>query len=276
MVISSIEQAHHYLQFIGYYRLSGYWFHFQYRDGSARHDHFQPSTSFNDVLTLYIFDRKLRLILMDALERLEVAVRTAMASTLSMQHGSHWYLQPQHFSPSYNHAVFVERVKKDIHVTNKHHQAPFVRHYFETYSSPELPPCWMVFELLSFGTVSILFENLATSHRQTIAQLFTVAPDKLNSWLHALSHLRNVCAHHERVWNRVFGISPTIPKSQRSHVRFPKKLYAHAIIIQILLKTVSGDTHWAERLAGLFAEYPEINLIDMGFPENWYYVWQSF
>ena len=276
MAVPEPQEAQHYLRFIGYYRLSGYWFPFQHRDGSGQHDHFRPGVAFGDILNLYIFDRKLRLVVMDALERLEVAARTAISDVMSAAHGPHWFMAARHFEPRYNHNGFLARVRDDIGGGNPNTRAQFIQHYYATYSTPDLPPSWMVFELLSFGTVSILYKNLQKAHRQAIASQFQLPPDKLVSWLHALTHLRNVCAHHGRVWNRTFGISPTVPKSERGRVPAPRKFYAHALVMQILLHTVSGDTHWADRLATLLEEHPEIDPAAMGFPPGWrhFAVWQ--
>ncbi|MDX5595502.1 Abi family protein [Pseudovibrio sp. SPO723] len=72
MILEDRARAEHYLGFIGYYRLSGYWFPFQYRDDGPDHDNFRPRTKFDRVLDRYVFDRRLRLLIMDAAERIEV------------------------------------------------------------------------------------------------------------------------------------------------------------------------------------------------------------
>jgi len=99
LVVSNHQRARHYLQFIGYYRLSGYALFYQ-----DRHSHnFYPNTNFDDILNLYIFDRELRLLVMDAVERIEVAIRACISNSLSLKHGSHWFLKPELFIPSYRH-----------------------------------------------------------------------------------------------------------------------------------------------------------------------------
>jgi hypothetical protein len=129
-VIPEPEKARHYLRFIGYYRLSGYWFLFQHRDGSDRHDHFRPGVAFDDVLNLYIFDRKLRLVVMDALERLEVAARTAVSDVMSAAHGPHWFMDRRHFEAGYDHPGFLARVRKDVGVGgNQNTQPQFIIDY---------------------------------------------------------------------------------------------------------------------------------------------------
>lgn len=272
MILEDRPRAEHYLRFIGYYRLSGYWFPFQYRDDGPDHDNFRPGTKFERVLDRYVFDRRLRLLIMDAAERIEVAARTAISNTLSERCGPHWYLDATQFVPAFDHAGFLRRVRQEAGIgpNNRHKQPEFIRHYLKTYNEPPEPPSWMVFEVLPFGTVSIVFKHLLDDHRKPIASEFGLPRERLGSWLHAMSHLRNLCAHHSRVWNRFFGVTPSVAKSERHHVTQPKRFYNHAVAIQILLKRISGDTHWAGRLNDLLADHPNIPLDLMGFPENWH------
>lgn len=271
MVVTDPARAEHYLRFIGYYRLSGYWFPFQYRDGSPVHDNFRPGTDFETVLDRYVFDRRLRVLIMDAAERIEVAARTVISNQMSERFDPHWYLSPGRFLPSFDHADFLRRVRQEIGIVpfNKHKQSDFIRHYQQKYENPPEPPSWMVFELLPFGSVSIMFANLLDAEKKAIAAEFGLPRDRLQSWLHAASHLRNLCAHHSRVWNREFGVTPSIAKSEKHHVIHPKRFYNHAVAIQTLLKMISGDTHWADRLQTLLVEHPNIPILPMGFPPNW-------
>lgn len=271
MDIPDRARAEHYLRFIGYYRLSGYWFPFQYRDGTQEHDNFRPGTDFETVLDRYVFDRRLRVLIMDAAERIEVSARTTISNIMSQRFGPHWYLEATSFTPDFNHRDFLRRVRQEtgINPFNRHKQTDFIRHYRQKYSNPPEPPSWMVFELLPFGSVSIVFANLIDAEMKAIAVDFRLPRDRLKSWLHAASHLRNLCAHHSRVWNREFGVVPSVAKSERHHVTQPKRFYNHAVAIQTLLKTISGDTHWADRLQELLVEYPNIPPRLMGFPPNW-------
>lgn len=271
MLIEDQARAEHYLRFIGYYRLSGYWFPFQYRDGSADHDSFRPGTNFETILDRYVFDRRLRLLIMDAVERIEVAARTTISNTLSERVGPHWYLDPAQFNPAFKHADFIRRVRRDIGIcpSTPHKQPEFIRHYLQKYDQPPEPPSWMIFEQLPFGTVSIVFKNLIESDKKLISKDFDLPRDRLQSWLHASSHLRNLCAHHSRVWNREYGVTPSVPRRERGHIIQRKRFYNHAVAIQTLLKRISGDSHWADRLQNLLVNHPNIPIDSMGFPDNW-------
>jgi abortive infection bacteriophage resistance protein len=153
--IGDRKVASHYLRFIGYYRLSAYCIPFQYGGKDANKHHFRPNASFEQILELYIFDRKLRLLVMDAVERIEVAVKAAISNVASVNHGSHWFLREEFFTTKFKHASFLEKVKKDISANKSE---VFIQHYNNNYCDPELPPSWMVFEMLSLGTVSLIYK----------------------------------------------------------------------------------------------------------------------
>ncbi|MCF4099919.1 Abi family protein [Maritalea mediterranea] len=271
MDVEDPARAEHYLRFIGYYRLSGYWFPFQYRDGGENHDDFRPGLTFETVLDRYVFDRRLRVLIMDASERIEVAARTAISNALSERVDPHWYLDSTQFVPAFDHNDFMRRVRKETGIDpfNRNKQSDFIRHYLQKYDNPQEPPSWMVFELLPFGTVSIIFKHLIDTDKKLIANEFGLPRHRLQSWLHACSHLRNLCAHHSRVWNREFGVVPSVARSERHHVVHYKRFYNHAVAIQTLLKRISGDTHWADRLQALLEDHPNIPIDLMGFPPNW-------
>ena len=135
LVVADDDVARHYLRFVGYYRLAGYALPLQVNynaDGSHR---FLAGTTFDDVLGLYVFDRKLRLAVMDAVERIEVAVRALLSQTMSELHGPHWFMTAAHFVPSFRHAQFISRVKDDIGHDSARAamRQTFIKHYYDKY-----------------------------------------------------------------------------------------------------------------------------------------------
>ena len=237
-------------------------------DGSHR---FLDGVSFEDVLDLYVFDRKLRLAVMDAVERIEVAFRAQFSQTMSEQHGPHWFMDAAHFQPGYDHAGFIARIKKDIGHDNAKAamRQTFIKHYYDKYGDPELPPSWMIFEVLSFGTVSLAFKHLTRQNQKPVAKPFGLAGEVLASWLHALSYLRNLAAHHQRLWNRTYTIKPIQAKWYAAELQHTSRFYAQAVMTEVLLKVVSPDTRWGQRLADLLAEHPKVDARRLGFPDDW-------
>lgn len=269
--IADDAHAQHYLRFIGYYRLAGYALPFQVDHNADGQHRFLDGACFDDILDLYVFDRKLRLLVMDAVERIEVAFRSQFSQAMSEMHGPHWFMEARHFQPHYDHADFIRRVKKEVGHEDKRAavRQTFIRHYYEKYGDPELPPSWMVFEVLSFGTVSLAYKRLSRQNQKSVARPFGLAGEVLSSWLHSLSYLRNLAAHHQRLWNRVYTIKPIQAKRYADDLQNGARFYAQAVTTEVLLKIVSPDTHWRERLCELFAEHPKVAISRLGFPADW-------
>lgn len=278
LVVADDDVARHYLRFVGYYRLAGYALPLQVNynaDGSHR---FLKGTTFDELLDLYVFDRKLRLAVMDAVERIEVAVRALLSQTLSELHGPHWFLKATYFVPSFRHAQFITRVKDDIGHDSARAvtRQTFIKHYYDKYGEPELPPSWMVFEKLSFGSVSHAFKNLTRQNQKPIAKVFGLDGAVLGSWLHALSYVRNLAAHHQRMWNRVYTIKPIAARHLAADLEDTSRFYAQAVMMEALLRVVAPGSRWGERLAELLAQHPKVHLDRLGFPEGWQQraIWQ--
>ena len=264
MIIDDPKRAEHYLDFISYYRLSVYMLPFQ----DERHS-FKKPVSFEKILRLYSFDRRLRLLSMDALERIEVAFRTVIVNCLSEKCGAFWLENPDCFhdkNKRNTQASMLEEIRKQI---EQQKTAPSLEHYYQTYSAPEIPPAWIVFEILPFGCVSRIYENLKRPYRKAVAEKFGIEESILQSWFHALSVLRNSCAHHSRIWNRKY------PFKIKKANAFPEldtaeRFYCFALIIDILLNRIVQTPTWTQRLKETINEFSDIvNPLQMGFPADW-------
>ncbi len=264
LAVSSPERALHYLRFIGYYRLSGYC---RYYQQNLSHE-FYPGTTFDSVLKLYIFDRELRLLVMDAVERIEVAVRSCISNTMSESYGAHWFMDKSLF---HNHRKHDELLGKIRAATgNYDRQEGFLKSYYQKYDQPDIPPSWMMAEVMSFGTWSSLFANLKSRQDQrAICAPFDIDPRIMKSWLHSLNYLRNLCAHHSRLWNRSFSIKPMVAKKYEMQMKDNGSFYAYAAMLRVLMSVIADGSKWQYRLAVLADSHPEVPLVAMGFPENW-------
>lgn len=150
------------------------------------------------------------------------------------------------------------------------HSETFISHYYTKYGDPDLPPIWMTAEMLSFGVLSRLYSCFNDPQiSKDIATPFGVHPTVFRQWLQSLSYLRNLCAHHSRLWNRVFSIPPKVAKKHRELIPDPDRFYAFAVVLFDLLKSIEGGDGWATRLDDLLEAFPEINPAAMGFPNNW-------
>ncbi|MGL5293229.1 MAG: Abi family protein, partial [Aeromonas sp.] len=254
LVIDDEVCARHYLTNISYFRLSAYTRPF-YLPGQVEHQ-FIGGTRFEQVLDLYVFDRELRLLLLDAIERLEVALRARVTEVLATHYQDPFcYLDPALFASCYNHDWLRAELGKKA---EGHKMEHFMVHYRQRYpAAPPAPPIWMAMELLTLTQISGLFANLRSPEVQkAISEHFGWPHTVLTSWFRSLSNLRNWCAHHSRVWNRELGTAPQWPKkgSERlaevparlalgvSHsLNSRKRLYFLVVIIESLLLRVSPD-----------------------------------
>lgn len=286
LVIPDSDRARRYLQHIGYYRLSPYTIPFQ----QGRPDHvFRDGTAFDDVLDLYVFDRALRLLVMDALERVEVAVRAALTDHMStVYENPHWYVEARHFNNSGTHARLLEIVSRSCDDRLRGTPDPeddllvhrsALEHYLTTYGSPELPPSWLMVETLTIGQLTSAYRNLSRrADRTAVAQSIGLTATVLESWMLTYVRVRNICAHHGRLWNVGLGVYPAIPTStaiswlegdRALPERSRKRLYPVLVSLQAVLSSVSPRSSWARRLIDLLSTRPPMNLAGMGVPEGW-------
>ena len=271
LAVPNPDRAARYLSVISYYRLP-----FQQRNPDH---HFKEGTTFEDILDLYIFDRRLRLLILDAIERIEVALRACMTNILARHHGSHAYLEKKIFDTRYDHGWLIEQIRQKCEASKAE---TFIKHYRNKYTYPELPPVWMVMEILTFKEVSVLFSHLRPKEDKHAIASFWGLPDTiLKSWFRALSDLRNVCAHHARTWNREFGSRPVQPRKKpvpwpdfTRHLSDPRidptrRLYFLLVVIEVLLRRINPGTAWHIRLADLLKKHPKVSRAHMGMPEKW-------
>lgn len=266
MHVDDEESAKFYLQHLNYYRLSAYWLPFEI---SHNPHQFHPGTRFEDALNLYVFDRSLRLLALDAIERIEVSVRSQWAYHLAHQHGPHAHLD---ISLAANPARWHSDSLKLTQEVQRSDEV-FIRHLRATYSET-LPPVWAVCEVMSLGLLSRWYGNLKPMPtRRAIASIYGLDQKVLGSWLHHLALVRNISAHHGRLWNREFTITPLLPRAKPASLKSQfqpasRKLYNALVIILHCMDVVSPNHSWRDRLLTLLDEH-KIPVADMGFPAHW-------
>jgi len=175
------------------------------------------------------------------------------------------------FSDQNSYSKQIENIKKCI----AHSDELFIAHYRSKYNQPN-PPAWMVMELVSFNQLSRWYQNLKEKEiKKKISLHFDSNYIELESWIHTTVYLRNICAHHGRLWNRVLRISPKFPQKELPG-QFIKvdgitngRLYYSLSILLYFLNAVNPSSSFRKRLLQLLAEYPRVELKIMGFPSHW-------
>ena len=265
--IPNIKKATHLLESISYYRLSGYWYPLL----ADKENHtFKESATFDTAFNLYCFDRELRVLIIQELEKIEVSIRAKMIYLLSHQNGAFWYQDATLFKNQINHSKTLVSLDSEY----RRSDADFIVAFRSKYSNP-LPPSWMLLELTSFGTLSSLFSNLKpTRTKRNIANYFGLDENTFASWMHSIVYIRNVCAHHSRLWNRVMSIQPIKPITTRktwliNSAVANNKTYFILSMILYLLQTINPNNSFSQRFQTLLEKYPNVDTRAMGFPSNW-------
>lgn len=270
MMVTDRARAARYLSHINYYRLRAYWLPFEDSTGNSGH-RFKPGMQFEDALTLYIFDRKFRLLVLEAIERIEVSFRTRFATELATQYGSHAYLNPDYFKSATTYQQCLTSLQEELNRSRE----TFIEHYRATYTDPELPPIWAVCEIMTFGQLSKWFQNLKfRKDRKTLADVYQLDEGVLGSFMHHLTHVRNLVAHHSRLWNRRLTFTMSIPLRPTEiagwfNPHAERKIYNTLVMLGYLLTLMSPGTSWTERLRQLITENPVVDSSAMGFPTGW-------
>lgn len=262
-------RALHYLKHLNYYRLSAYWLPFEVDHATHRFTH---NTAFDAVLDLYVFDRELRLLVMDAIERIEVSARTSWAYHLAHEYGPHAHMDADLFKrPRRNWDYAGQRNKLATEI--KRSRETFVIHLRSKYEEP-LPPIWALVEIMTFGELSKWIGNLRHGRdRNAVAHRYDMDEVNLCSFLHHLAVVRNICAHHARLWNREFTFTYQLPTHRPTAVVAslnpdePRRLYNTLVMLGWLMGVISPDHHWKHRLKALIAHHG-IETRQMGFPED--------
>lgn len=267
LVVPDKDKARHYLSYIAYYRLSGYTIVFEESANGERNHRFKPGTTFDNIIELYNFDRHLRLLVIDAIERIEVAVRTQICLQMATTYAdSHWHLRKKLFSAKFDFDGLIKKCKSEQRMSKE----SFVKHYKQSYDEPQLVPTWMAGELLSMGTWSTIYTNLEKrSDRKKISSIFKLSPPNFSSWLHAVTYIRNLCAHHSRLWNRRFTLRPAITKEHQNYLSPNDSFAAQAAMLHLLLRVISPDSEWTTNLYKLIRKSNFIDTTMMGFAPGW-------
>lgn len=271
LIIPHKDVALHHLSYISFYRLSGYTRFFM----ENKTEYFKDNITFERILDLYTFDRELRLLLLDAIEKVEVAVRTMISNVLSEKYGAHWFLEPKYFRNNFRYQGLIDDIEYMTGFNKKNKkQNPIFSNYYDKYKEPKYPPSWMLAEGLTLGTWSKIYDYLVSGDdKHEIAKGFGVHFKVLQSWLQSLTHIRNICAHHERVWNRRFHITPCAPKNMTEDVIrcFSKNhsLYPKIVMLHLLLNAIVKNNNWPNLISSLLQKHAWVPIQEMGFPKNW-------
>ena len=269
LAVSDESKATNYLTNIGYFRLSAYFYPFL--EFPKEQHKYKSDATFAKVMDIYRFDRKLRILIFNEIEKIEVAIRSCMTNNASLDFDTlFWLTDKNYFSNETKFQSTLAVIDKEL----RNSKEDFISHFYETYSEV-YPPAWMITEIIPFGSLAHIYINLKDNGlKKKIAQHFGLQVPTFTSWLIVLGGLRNLCCHHARMWNRELPISPTEPKRMKfgwinSEQTDKRRMYYRICMIRYFLFTVSPNNRFKEKLKALLAAYPNIDIAAMGFPKDW-------
>lgn len=291
MDIPDAAKADEYLRRIGYYRLSAYWHPFRTLGTNPDGAHFlensfKPGTTFKHATDLYAFDKGLRLIVLDAIERIEVSVRTEFAlalgqiSPLAHRSSNNFEGKFSRVRPAHTQSRYDEWLAK-LDQKAAASKEEFAQHFRARYAGDAMP-IWIAVELLDFSPLSIALSEIKHAQQQQISTSYGGTGFRLiQSWIRALCDVRNISAHHSRLWNKPLVNQPAIPRAGEApdldHLRHApdqnRRIYAALAVMRFLLREINPRTNWSTRLKEHVATFPgdapNIGLRDAGFPDDW-------
>lgn len=273
LIITDIPQTEHYLNIVGYYRLSGYWWP-MLADKNTRI--FKPNSTFENVISIYNFDKELRLLLFEIIESIEIALRNKLIHHPSLEISPWWFEDSNNFLNAVTHTDVLISIDRELQQTKE----VFIKeHYKKYHTDTRRPPAWKTLEVVSFGTISKLYGNLKNSvkSKNIIAHEFGVVNHTfLPSWLQAISQIRNMCAHHCRLWNRNLPGAPRLmPKPPKPWLNIIPPaaeffmLYIHLCCIKYLLNVIEPANVMTTRLLNLLNTYKNIDPNAIGLKQDW-------
>ena len=269
LIITDEIRAVKYLDSISYYRLSGYMFHLQ---NKSDNDRFIEGTTFDEIINLYKFDKALRGIILEYIERIEVCLRAKLSNKYSIKYGFFWYLNENLYADTLSYNI----IKKDIIDSFENPKERFLISFKAKYTDENFPPSNMALEILSFGKLTRLYSSLKNDEiKKEIASEFKQISSILAGYLIYINNVRNICAHHSRLWNKkVTADRPAIPQRKEYCFvgsipeDFNTSMYGIISIIDRLLKSFNPSNSFIAKINSIINEF-NVNTEVMGFPLDW-------
>ena len=233
---------------------------------------FKVNSRFEDAVAIYNFDTELRNLMFRAIQKIEIALRTKIIHVFSLEYGPFWFINMNLADDERKFIENLNSIDKEIQRSKE----DFIKEHKKNYNKPAFPPAWKTLELASLGTLSKLYYNFKDKRlKKNIARQFNLPQHEvLESWLHSVSVLRNFCAHHARLWNRLFPNTPQVKASFRGAWINIKgleksKMYVFACCIAYWLDSLECGLDFKKQLKSLLYSYPQVDPTAMGFVDGW-------
>ena len=284
------------LESVSYHRLSAYWRPLRVVGDDLGDWSFPKGTKFSDIWERYVFDRQLRLLVLDAIERIEVAIRNDIILNLAVGDGPFGYLDANTLPNIvvrnnvdrviYSHSDLLSKArslsKRELENGNS-----IVKSFRDRYGDvhEDSLPYWVLVEIVELGTLCRFLWGAPIGTRKVIARKYSLKkPEILDSWMSAFRGARNNCAHHGLFYDREFRVKPALPnkKSLIWHdpvdiVEVCNTAFGTLTLLKYMLGYIAPQSSWAERLEALYIKHPNVDRKLLGYPDNWHEcpIWEN-
>lgn len=269
MIINNEKLARKFLSENYFHRFISYSVHFFESISNNNSKYYKKNIHFEDVIRVYEFDSKLRLLILEAIEKIEISIKTQFIH-LSWKYGAHFYLNHKLFKDHKLLNDSIERLQYQIRASND----LLMNDYFAKYHDPEMPPVWVAMELISIGQLAKWFANLKSSDdKREIANRYKLHYTVLQSVVDNLTQIRNYAAHHARIWNHHYNFIECVVEGHNTIIgdalcSDDSRIYSVLILITYILHFIGNDRDFVSKLVNNIHLY-QIDVNDMGFPNNW-------
>ena len=269
LLIGNETEAREILDTVSYFRLAGYW---RLLEADKQLHTFKSGSQFSQIVSLYHFDEELRLLVFSVIQHIEVAVRARMIRLFTERHDAFWFMNP---ILAESNAMFTN----NLHCLQEEldrSEDEYILEHFRKYDSPSMPPVWKTMEVASMGNLSKLYSNMNNNAaKKTVSRSFMIPKfEYMRNWLRCITVLRNIYAHHARLWNTNIVVKPNLPK------RLPNKwitnrqvaldkLYPHLCCIAYWHRSINPQSTFTKDIKTMFSRYPVVDPAAMGFPKGW-------
>jgi abortive infection bacteriophage resistance protein len=269
LTVCDKERALTFLNHVSYFRFAAYLRPLR-MNGDA--DLFKPNATFEKAVALYEFDARLRMLLFSAIQKIEISLRSKIINQFSLAHGPFWFSDPE---LAFDKHKFTENISTLDHELQRS-KDDFIKEHIAKYGKEDFPPAWKLLDLTSFGCLTKLFFNFTDeSVKKKIARSYGVPQQEiLESWMKAINALRNCCAHHGRVWNRIMPVMPQMPHTLQNpwianRPNVSNRLYSVFCCLVYWANAIDPGNDIVRKFKVLLSDYPMVDTLAMGFPAGW-------
>jgi len=165
-------------------------------------DFYKEGASFKEIYSLFEFDRKLRMIFLSKILKIEHNIKSLIAYHFSKKYGYRDYFLLENFrrpskkitSGNIEKVIYVleETIKKSINKDDT------INHYSNKYG---YVPLWVAINVFTLGNTNKFYGILKNEERSNVSKYYNIQPDKFQNFLRNIVFFRNKAAHGLRFYN---------------------------------------------------------------------------